>query len=55
MSTDEARKRAKQMAEARYGFLWHLPVYVAVNALLVTVWYFSGAGFPWPVFPIRRS
>ncbi|HKX19399.1 MAG TPA: 2TM domain-containing protein [bacterium] len=49
---DERRRRARQTAEARYGFFWHLPIYVIVNLGLVAVWYFSGAGFPWPIFPI---
>jgi hypothetical protein len=25
---------------------------VLVNALIVTVWFFTGAGFFWPVFPL---
>ena len=49
---EERRKRARQIAETRYGFLWHLPIYIIVNLSLVAIWYFSGAGFPWPIFPI---
>ena len=53
MSVDEERRRkARRVAEARYGFLWHLPIYIVVNLVLVAVWLFSGAGFPWPIFPI---
>jgi hypothetical protein len=53
MGDEEVRKRkARQIAEARYGFLWHLPVYIFVNLALVAIWYYSGAGFPWPIFPI---
>ncbi len=53
MSTDEDRKRrARQIAEARYGFMGHLPTYLIVNLALVIIWYYSGTGFPWPIFPI---
>ena len=53
MSVDEERRRkAGRVAEARYGFLWHLPIYIVVNLVLVAVWLFSGAAFPWPIFPI---
>ncbi len=33
-------------------FRWHLPIYLIVNTGLVAIWYFSGDGFPWPLFPI---
>ena len=51
------RLRAREIAEARYGFRWHLAVYIAVNAIFVGIWYFTtpflGAwNFPWPLFPI---
>jgi len=53
MSVDDERKRrARQQAEARYGFLWHLPIYVVVNLGLVAIWFYSGQGFFWPAFPI---
>ena len=49
---EERRKKARQIAEVRYGFLWHLPIYIIVNLGLLAIWYYSGAGFPWPIFPI---
>jgi hypothetical protein len=49
---DERKRRARQQAEARYGFLWHLPIYVVVNLGLVAIWFYSGQGFFWPAFPI---
>jgi fatty acid desaturase len=52
MADDDRTRRARQIAEARYGFMWHLPIYLIVNAGLVMVWLFSGEGFPWPLFPI---
>jgi hypothetical protein len=29
----------------------HLLVYLLVNAFLIAIWAFTGAGFFWPVFP----
>src|SRR5213595_3740469 len=40
------------IAEARYGFRWHLAIYIIVNLGLVAIWYYTGTGFPWPLFPI---
>ncbi len=53
LSVDDARlRRARMIAEARYGFRWHLAIYIIVNLGLVAIWYYTGAGFPWPLFPI---
>jgi hypothetical protein len=49
---DQAKTRARRIAEARYGFLWHLPIYVIVNLGLVGIWYLSDRSFFWPIFPI---
>ena len=46
------RQRAREMAAARYGFRWHLPTYVLVNASLIILWAYSGGGFFWPIFPL---
>lgn len=46
------RARARELAMARYGFRWHLPVYIVVNLGLVAVWFYAGAGFFWPIFPM---
>jgi hypothetical protein len=52
MVDDERTRRARQVAEARYGFRWHLPFYLIVNAGMVALWASSGGGFPWPLFSI---
>lgn len=46
------RARARELAMARYGFLWHLLIYVIVNPGLVGLWWSAGGGFFWPFFPI---
>lgn len=52
MSEDARTARARKIAESRYGFLWHLPIYVLVNLGLVGIWYFSDRSFFWPIFPL---
>ena len=49
---DELRRRAVKRLRAKAGFWTHLVVYLAVNAFLVVIWFFTGAGFFWPIFPI---
>lgn len=50
--TDEQRQRAIRRIQAKRGFLSHLTVYLAVNALLVLIWALTSAGYFWPVWPI---
>ena len=53
LAVDDARlRKARMIAEARYGFRWHFAIYIIVNIGLVAIWYYTGAGFPWPLFPI---
>jgi hypothetical protein len=52
MTEDTRTAQARKIAELRYGFLWHLPIYVIVNLGLIGVWLFTGQGFFWPIFSI---
>lgn len=52
MTEDARTAHARRIAESRYGFLWHLPIYVIVNLGLVGIWLAGGQGFFWPIFPI---
>ena len=52
MSDEDMVRRARKAAEARYGFRIHFTIYILVNAGLTVLWYLTGAGFPWPLFPI---
>ena len=53
MSEDQIYKQAEKRVVAKRGFFIHLTVYIAVNILLVLIWWFvAGAGFPWFLFPI---
>ncbi|MFQ5986449.1 MAG: 2TM domain-containing protein [Thermoplasmata archaeon] len=51
---ERRRRRARALAEERYGFRWHLGWYIAVNAGLIGIWFFTSGptGFFWPVFPL---
>ncbi len=54
MTTDEELMAlARKRAEEKLGFYIHFAVYVAVNALLILIWWFvAGDGFPWFLFPL---
>ena len=51
MALDD-RRRAREIAEARYSFRWHFLAYIIVNPALVGLWYYTSASFFWPIFPI---
>ena len=50
--TDEQRRQAIGRIQAKRSFNWHLVVFVMVNIGLVAIWFFSGKGYFWPVWPI---
>jgi hypothetical protein len=57
MSEEEIYEEAKKRVEEKKGFRIHATVYVAINAMLVLIWWFTGAkitgvGVPWFVFPL---
>ena len=52
LSDEEVYRIARQRVEEKKGFYTHLIVYICVNILLVLIWFFTGAGFPWFIFPL---
>jgi len=54
MTEEELRKIARKRAKAKTGFYTHLIVYIIVNILLVSIWYFTSdsSELPWFVFPL---
>lgn len=44
----DERELALKRLKARREFQAHLVVYVVVNAFLVLVWWWTGAGYFWP-------
>jgi hypothetical protein len=45
-----ARAEARKRVEARREFGSHVVVYVVINAFLIAIWAFTGAGYFWPVW-----
>lgn len=48
----ELRSRALVRLNAKRHLRTHIVVYIAVNLMLVIIWWVTGAGDFWPVFPI---
>lgn len=49
---EDLRRQAIERLQKRSEFLNHIAAYVLVNALLVVIWFMTGSGFFWPVFPM---
>ena len=52
MSEEQIYEEAKKRVEEKKGFRIHVIVYLCVNTMLALIWWFTGAGFPWFVFPL---
>ena len=50
ISEEEIREIATHRVRRRRGFYSHLTAYVLVNLMLVAIWYFTGAGYFWPMW-----
>jgi hypothetical protein len=50
-SEPDLRARALQRLAKKREFWSHLAVYLAVNSLLVAVWFLTSSGFFWPIIP----
>ncbi len=52
VSDEELRKKAEKRAEEKIGFYTHLGIYLAVNLLLIVIWYTSSGPdtFPWFIY-----
>ena len=49
---EQRRKLAVERIKAKNDFMIHLVIYLTINAMLVAIWAFTGAGFFWPIFPL---
>ncbi len=50
--TLDHRQQAIRRIRAKREFRTHLTVYLAVNAVLVLIWFATGAGYFWPMWPM---
>ena len=41
-----------ELARKRVEFRAHLVVYCVINAALWSIWFFTGQGYAWPVWPM---
>jgi hypothetical protein len=48
----DVRAQAVGRLERTRDFRVHVSIYVAVNAMLVSIWAVTGLGFFWPIFPM---
>jgi hypothetical protein len=49
---DDLRQRALKHLKAKRDLQAHVIAYVTVNLMLVGIWWVTGVGFFWPIFPI---
>jgi hypothetical protein len=45
-------RRLREQARKRIEFRVHLVVYIVINAALWMIWFFTGRGYLWPVWPM---
>jgi hypothetical protein len=45
-------KQLHEIARKRVDFKTHIVVYVVINAALWIIWFVTGRGYPWPVWPM---
>ena len=50
MSEEAIRKIATDRVRAKKGFYSHLTIYIVINLMLVAIWFFTGAGYFWPMW-----
>jgi hypothetical protein len=52
MTEEQIYEAARKRVEEKRGFYTHFTVYIVVNIVLFLIWFFTGHGFPWFVFPL---
>ena len=43
---------AKKRVQNRMGFIIHLTMYLAMNVGFIIIWYLTGRGYPWFMWPM---
>jgi 2TM domain len=49
-STVSERERARRRVQTKRDFASHVVAYAVINAFLVGIWAFTGAGYFWPAW-----
>jgi hypothetical protein len=51
-TNEQLREHATKRIREKTGFRIHVVIYVLFNTMLTGLWWFTGEGFFWPIFPI---
>jgi hypothetical protein len=51
-SEEDLRELARRRVEQRQGFIMHAILFLVVNAALFGIWKFTGARYPWFLWPL---
>lgn len=49
---DELEEVAKKRVQARMGLVVHLVMYIVMNVGFVVIWWTTGRGYPWFLWPM---
>ena len=49
-TTTSPREEARKRVQAKRDFTSHIAAYVVINAFLIGMWGFTGAGYFWPAW-----
>lgn len=52
MDESDLQKTARRRVEMKRGFIVHLLLYITVNAMLFAIWFGTGRGYPWFLWPL---
>jgi 2TM domain-containing protein len=52
MNPNQLQEVARKRVQMKRGFAVHLTLYVTVNSLLFAIWYLTGKGYPWFLWPL---
>ena len=52
MDPNQLHEVARKRVQMKRGFAIHLMLYVTVNGLLFAIWYLTGKGYPWFLWPL---
>ena len=50
--TTNTDKQLHELARKRVDFRRHLIVYCIINGMFWIIWYLTGQGYPWPLWPM---
>ena len=50
--TTYSDKQLREIAHKRVDFRRHLIIYCIINGMLWVIWFLTGQGYPWPLWPM---